>query len=401
MNGSLVFLAATTVVVAVLLGAGGHRRLGQALAARRDRRALDRLTRSAPLDYRWADRIAISGSHLHVVGAMKLGAPDETAPTLPPSRFRLDDLEAISQKQLDGQPLLIVTLRRPAGGTLQFGCLLPDRDALDEVYDAINRHGRRAMEARERRQFDELVAGATLDYRWGNEIGTDADTLYAIRFQPVSAEGKPGAFLPPTRYPLRDLREIGQAPGDEHIFLTMVFTDQDGREFQVCHALPDQATCAQVYDEIRARAFPADPPTSANAPTPLVALLRTIAAREIDARPWRPSCSRSARPPVNSGSRCGRSIPGPTSSRASWHRRAATSRSASSVVNATSRCSAEPSLHHLRIALREATTPERSIGTCATHAGRRHGRAHRAGHRQDRILRSTAVPPRRPGTRPD
>lgn len=289
MSGSLVLLAATAVVAGLFFAAGGYRRLALWRESRDLSAAFERLTRATTLDYRWGNRIGISRSHLFLVGAFDLDGAEDEIGLLPPARYRLDMLEAISQKGADdGTGVLVVTVRSAPGKPLRIAMMLPDRRDLEAVYDAIHRHGMRSLKDKEKREFDALVAGATLDYRFDDIVGLDRDSLYTARFQAVSEDEKPGDFIPPARYRLRDLNEIAQAPDGNYFFLVLTLVESvvDGREreFKICHAFADRASLSKVYDEIRARIVAADPPTSANAPTPLAALLRTIASREIDAR---------------------------------------------------------------------------------------------------------------------
>lgn len=140
---------------------------------------------------------------------------------------------------------------------------------------------------RERRQtrarYARLTRGAVIDFSHASNLGVDDRWLYVVDHWAMDERGLPRERLRPTRYRLDDIRSLGKAFVGEHLLLVVGLSGDKGRLARICSPIADRASRDRVFEALRHRIVPPTPASPQNAPSPLSALLRTIAPREWDA----------------------------------------------------------------------------------------------------------------------
>ena len=141
--------------------------------------------------------------------------------------------------------------------------------------------------ARERRRtearFARLTRGAIIDFSHAANFGIDDRWLYVVNHWALDEAGLPRERLRPTRYRLDDIRSLGKGQVGEHLLLTVGLSSEQGRVARFCSPVADRTGRERLFEALRHRVEPPAPASPQNAPSPLSALLRTIAPREWDA----------------------------------------------------------------------------------------------------------------------
>ena len=139
------------------------------------------------------------------------------------------------------------------------------------------------MRRRARARFARLTRGAVIDFAHASNLGIDERWLYIVDHWAVDEQARAGERLAPARYRLDDIRSLSKGELGRRPLVLIGLSGDQGRVARICCPVADAAARDRVHEALRRRFVPPLPASPRNAPSPLSALLRTIAPREWDA----------------------------------------------------------------------------------------------------------------------
>ena len=139
------------------------------------------------------------------------------------------------------------------------------------------------MRRQARARFARLTRGAVIDFAHASNLGIDERWLYVVDHWAVDEQARAGERLAPARYRLDDIRSLAKGELGRRPLVLVGLSGDQGRVARICCPVTDTAARDRVHEALRQRFVPPEPASPRNAPSPLSALLRTIAPREWDA----------------------------------------------------------------------------------------------------------------------
>ena len=175
----------------------------------------------------------------------RAGSPEASA------RIPLEHIADANVERRGETAWLVLVIGEPNRPRYRLGRPFPTAEAAAHARDEILRRRESRLDTLERHEFETLAQGAELQFQWAHQLGLDEQWLYSTRLRTLEDGGRPGTYLPASRWRLAAIRQPGHAVCGNQGLLTLGLQQGD-ETLMLCLVTPDTTSARTICEALRA-----------------------------------------------------------------------------------------------------------------------------------------------------